>query len=542
MRQWKSLLLPLACAGGVGLAITHVCHSLGSWYIDDSAITLAYARNLTRGIGLVSQVGDNPVEGFSNPLWVFLEALVMKLFQWQSLSIPRVLSCVLLFSLACHIFFRYRNDPLKLLVWQFAVLLTILQPAVSIWSMSGLENGLLAFLIFELLMHLMDNGCGNPWTISVLVAAMSLTRPDAILFAFTYPLCILLRQRRFDLDLFKKLFKSVLVVVLCYGGYLIFRVAYFGELMPNTYYAKALPAIVSTRELLLIGPEMRARIFSALFTLFGQATPWILIGICVCVCANRSVILFWMKGHLLILVVLFVAGLAYAYLPNDWMPCYRFATAAFVAGYVILAHGCFTLVSGDARYVCMFVLVVCGIANFIMGVRQFVEEKPIDVAHVQERGAYFERWGNYLGINKPLVMTADAGGILWDERVRLLDLGMLCDVTIAKCIGEQMKVSDHKGFLDYVLEDRKPDFIATRAYHSYISDLCSDSRFLRDYVPIYQYIDTWMLNRHNRIMYSGDYVRRSRILGHEVEFMKMQEECSAIHYPFDMRLCVLDGE
>ena len=538
MRQWKLLSLALVCAGGAIFAIFYVCHSLGAWYIDDSAISLAYARNLTRGIGLVSQIGDYPVEGFSNPLWVLLEALVMKLFQWQSLSIPRVLSCVLLVSLICHIFVRYRNDLRKIFVWQFAILLTILQPAVSIWSMSGLENGLLAFLMFELLMHLMDKDCGNPWTISVLVATISLTRPDAILFAFAYPICILLYKHCYDLDIVKRVVKSFLLVTLFYGGYLVFRVTYFGELMPNTYYAKALPTIVSMRELLLFGPEVRERISSALFTSFGQATPWIILGICVCVWRNRSVILFWMKGHLPIIVVLCIAVFAYAYLPNDWMPCYRFATAAFVAGYVILAHGCFTLVTGENRFVCMCVLLVCATMNFIMGVRQFVENKPIDVAHVQERGVYFNRWGKYLNIKTPLVMTADAGGILWDENVRLLDLGMLCDATIARCLGEHAIAPDRKRFLDYILDERKPDFIATRAYHSYLSDLGSDSRFLRDYVPIYQYLDTWILKRYNRVMYSGDYVRQDLISGHDDKFEAIKAESASIYYPFDNHLTI----
>lgn len=532
MRQWKSMLLPFACIGGVILAIIYVCYSLGSWYIDDSAISLTYARNLTRGIGLISQVGDKPVEGFSNPLWVFLEALMMKLFQWESLLIPRVLSCALLLILVCHIFLRYRNNPLKLFVWQFAVLLTILQPAVSIWSMSGLENGLLVFLTFELLMHLMDNGGGNPWMISLLVAAMSLTRPDAILFAATYPLCILFSKQRFDLDFFKKLFKSLLIVLLCYGGYLIFRMIYFGELMPNTYYAKALPTVISMKEVLLIGPEMRARVISAFFALFGYATPWILVGVCVCVWSNRSLIFSWMKEHLPMLIVLFIAVFAYAYLPNDWMPCYRFATAAFVASYVILAHGCFSLVSGFSRYVCMCILLVCGIMNFIMGVRQFVKEKPIGVADVQERGAYFERWGNYLGINKPLVMTADAGGILWDERVCLLDLGMLCDSVVAHSLGEYTATRDHKKFIEYVFE-RKPDFIATRAYHSYLASLDIDLRFRSYYVPIHEYIDLWILNRYGMIIMSGDYVRKDLLESHKGVLEKMRKESQGIFYPFD---------
>src|SRR4051812_33138351 len=36
---------------------------------DDAMISMRYARNLAHGHGLVWNVGESPIEGFSNPLW-----------------------------------------------------------------------------------------------------------------------------------------------------------------------------------------------------------------------------------------------------------------------------------------------------------------------------------------------------------------------------------------------------------------------------------------------------------------------------------------
>jgi hypothetical protein len=47
---------------------------LGTWINDDAGITFSYARNLALGNGLVSQPGAEPVEGYSNFLWVLLFA------------------------------------------------------------------------------------------------------------------------------------------------------------------------------------------------------------------------------------------------------------------------------------------------------------------------------------------------------------------------------------------------------------------------------------------------------------------------------------
>ena len=68
-RARAALLLLLAL-----VAVGHVV-SFGDWVVEDAAISWAYARNIAHGLGPVPWPGAEPVEGYSNPLWVALLAV-----------------------------------------------------------------------------------------------------------------------------------------------------------------------------------------------------------------------------------------------------------------------------------------------------------------------------------------------------------------------------------------------------------------------------------------------------------------------------------
>src|ERR1700682_834036 len=43
---------------------------------DDAMISMRYARNLAHGFGLVWNAGGQPVQGYTNPLWVLYMSLI----------------------------------------------------------------------------------------------------------------------------------------------------------------------------------------------------------------------------------------------------------------------------------------------------------------------------------------------------------------------------------------------------------------------------------------------------------------------------------
>ena len=123
---------------------------LKGWLIDDAGISFAYARNLAQGHGLVSQRGVSPVEGFSNPAWVFL----LSIFSSSGLDIAEIVKPVsivltILSIVVLYLAFLRMLDSkvlaLAVLAWLVA------QPAFVVWSVSGLENPLLVALVAVLI-------------------------------------------------------------------------------------------------------------------------------------------------------------------------------------------------------------------------------------------------------------------------------------------------------------------------------------------------------------------------------------------------------
>ena len=244
-----------------------------------------------------------------------------------------------------------------------------------------------------------------------------------------------------------------------------------------------------------------------------------------------------MSFKLSMLPAILLAGLGafcFAYLPTDWMPMFRFATVYFIGLYAIVVHiVCDRIEASKGIVLALIMLTSCAVGCYT-GVEKFVHDPPISTDHVSERGRYFAGWGSLVGIEKPSLLTADAGGILLDESVRLVDLGMLCDARIAAALGCLNKEPNRKAFHDYIFNEVRPTFIATRAYHSYLAWLDKDDRFRRDYLPIHEYIDVWTLSRYNVVVMSGDYVRKDVVRAHQGALEEMRRQSRVLYYPFDI--------
>ena len=86
----------------------------GTWINDDAGISFTYARNLAEGHGLVLNPGGERVEGYSNPAWVFLLALAIKLGLFDPVLTPKALAAAFTlgtFWLLARVALRIRNEP-----------------------------------------------------------------------------------------------------------------------------------------------------------------------------------------------------------------------------------------------------------------------------------------------------------------------------------------------------------------------------------------------------------------------------------------------
>ena len=64
---------------GVSIAIAAVLAWWNRFLQDDAFISFRYARHLAAGHGLVWNVGEPPIQGFTNPLWTLLMALAIRI-------------------------------------------------------------------------------------------------------------------------------------------------------------------------------------------------------------------------------------------------------------------------------------------------------------------------------------------------------------------------------------------------------------------------------------------------------------------------------
>lgn len=498
-----------------------------NWLIEDAGISFSYARNLAYGHGLVAQPGLPPVEAYSNFLWVLLLTpfFVLRIFQpvltLKALSVALVaVSYALLYRTFAPVF-RQR------LILAIVLTLLGLNTAFVVWTTSGLENPLYALLLCGLmalaLRSLQENRRPFGYAIALagLAIGLAMTRPEGILFAVVYPALVAAervvrpgkksgqRERLWGMITYAAAFSVF------YGGLLAFRLIYFGELMPNTYYAKGGPSLYDAVSLLTLQPAMVTKALSLVASVAGRGMAgWALlaalIGACYLVFTGKCQV-----QHLVVGILLLCATSIYLLSPDDGMGEYRFGTPFIVTFYLfggLLMDAVWEGWRGLPRLKTMIgvalavVLVAGSLFLFVRRSAHFAEHPPVPFAHiVAEYGQRYDGYAIELGVpvEQASVLLPDLGGTLYTSRVRIYDLGMLADKTIARTL-----MRDQQAFYDYVFEVARLTFIHVHDVWSYLARLDDDPRFRRDYVPLYEYPDAWAKQRHGLTVYAGDYVRK----------------------------------
>lgn len=206
---------------------------------DDAMISMQFAKNFARGDGLVWNAGGERIEGFSNPLWV----LVMSLVHLFPLEITETSFYIKLISLCCLFLNLWMVKGLaeqfssNRLVPLAAVFLTAFYFPLNNWSLQGMEVGLQA-LLFSAALYLairgLQHGHFQPWTY-LLFGLGVLLRMDAAAPALAATAALVWidpgHRRQHLLGGLGAVFGTLLVLTL-------WRLAYYGDPLPNTYYLK----------------------------------------------------------------------------------------------------------------------------------------------------------------------------------------------------------------------------------------------------------------------------------------------------------------
>lgn len=228
-----------------------VITALGLWHAwsyrflcDDAFISFRYARNLSHGVGLVFNPGLGRVEGFTNFLWVLLLAAFDRLgvVPERAALVLSFVSSVGLFGLVA--WWAGRGAGGRSWVSLAPALLLASTRSVAVWSTSGLETRAFELLVVAGVLRICYEcdvfaSGGEPrraWG-GWLFAIAELMRPDALVVGIPV-LLVAAWHLRTVRDRNRWILATFVPFVFTVGLHAMFRWSYFGDWLPNTYFAK----------------------------------------------------------------------------------------------------------------------------------------------------------------------------------------------------------------------------------------------------------------------------------------------------------------
>lgn len=210
-------------------------------FLDDPFITFRYGKNLALGHGLVWNPGEAPVEGYTSTLWVLLGALSVKLniFPILTAKLLGVLSAVT--GLGVIIFGLKKHLP-SLIDRASIALLFASSFEIVFYSVSAMEN--IVFMLITLLLYpLLSRDQEQKSLFAPVLAAFAAgtgcwIRPEAHALAVLLAGYFFLEERSKPLLKQKRFWVFTLLTALIVVPLDLWRIFYYGDFFPNTYYAK----------------------------------------------------------------------------------------------------------------------------------------------------------------------------------------------------------------------------------------------------------------------------------------------------------------
>jgi len=206
---------------------------------DDDMISMTYARNLAHGYGLVWIPGGPRVEGYTNLLWVCF----MALFHLMPVSAAKISLGIqisglifLLLNLWCVREIARTLWPDSGRVAAAAILLTAFYYPLDNWALQGTEVSILTLMSsVAVLAALRFEEPRARVTLAGILGISTLVRPDTAGFALVLLATVLALSPG-------KRWRQVMAIGAVVAFFLVaqtvFRIAYYGDILPNTYYLK----------------------------------------------------------------------------------------------------------------------------------------------------------------------------------------------------------------------------------------------------------------------------------------------------------------
>ncbi len=244
-------VIALAIAGAVATAVLANQWSIEYLrnVVDDSLISMNYARRLASGDGLVFNPGEH-VEGYTNFLWTVSMAPVFWLSRLFHADFVRgcvawsILVASLDVGLLAVLGRRLWGD--RVLPIALAVGLCALDNAYTVWAMMALESHFVALWVLLALLVWTGRSRSRELLTGICLAAVPRARPDGALFVAAFAtseaLGLLGPLFRRDFPRLRMRLGSLALAgasfAVVFGAYFFWRYRYYGFVFPNTFYLK----------------------------------------------------------------------------------------------------------------------------------------------------------------------------------------------------------------------------------------------------------------------------------------------------------------
>jgi hypothetical protein len=395
--RWYPLLIVL------GIAAAGLYHAgILRWSCDDIFITLRYVDHFFAGDGLVYNAGER-VEGYTHFLWL----LLLLLTKWpgldpvggaQVLGLLSYAGVLLIFSAVSY---KLSGRRIALLL-PMTPLVLALHRDFNIWATGGLETMFFTFLLSAAFFIYFFTEAGRRKKVAgtgLLLILAAMTRPDGATIFITANVFLLaraairregVRAAAFELGLFN------LAFVCLYVPYFVWKVAYYGHVFPNSYYAKSGEMSFFSRGFFYLWLYFRAYLTSWLFLLsvpalamaFGRAGGGPSGRLRDFLSEPRHAAMVFALAGVIVYGVLFVARVG-----GDFM--YARFVVPMVPFFLFLAESATLILLRDRLRVCAaaFILVALFVAVGERTIRNdlLLEEKDGVVSPISHKGVIDER-------------------------------------------------------------------------------------------------------------------------------------------------------
>jgi arabinofuranosyltransferase len=393
---------------------------------DDAFITYRYAEHLAAGVGPAFNPGEL-VEGYSNPLWLGLLVVGVKL-GGDVVIVSKVLgllcglgTVLLAYGIARRLGREGDDRP----VW--VLLLVVPNAGLAYFAASGMETILYAGLLTAVVYCFLRSSPAAVWAGNLATLAAALTRPEGLLVLVALSAWRLASAWRQDRGVVVAAWASGVLALAALGGFFVWRHAVFGDWLPNTYYAKPPGAFGG---LSYLSPAGYLREY------FAETGGGLLLGLACAVLLirrqgedRRAVVAAAVATGLLLLI----EGALVVHARGDWMALHRFLVPITA---VVAAWGMAGLVRLTAsRPVAMIAAALLGTVSFVQlletweGFRD--RHYPYEVmGSVSQREA--GRWLRRTFPPGTVLACKRIGGIAYYSDLRLVDALGLTDRRIAR--------------------------------------------------------------------------------------------------------------